>query len=51
VVRITPEAKAELFISGPHIVGLAFQGPKSMILATNNALFRVDVDIQGRPLP
>ena len=51
VVRITPDAQAELFLSGPSIVGVAFMGPKSMILATNNALFRVDVGIEGRPLP
>lgn len=51
VVRITPDAKAELFLSGPSIVGVAFMSPKSMILATNNALFRVAVGVEGRPLP
>jgi sugar lactone lactonase YvrE len=51
VVRITPELQSELFISGPSIVGLAFTSPKSMILATNNALFRVSVGVEGRPLP
>ena len=51
MVRITPDAKAELLLSGPSIVGLAFMAPKSMVLATNNALFRVEVGIQGRPLP
>ena len=51
VIRITPDAKAELFLSGPSIVGVAFMAPKSMILATNNALFRVAVGVQGRPLP
>jgi sugar lactone lactonase YvrE len=51
VVRITPDQKAELFLSGPGIVGLAFTPSKSMIVATNNALFRVDVGIRGKALP
>lgn len=51
VVRINPQREAELFISGPAIVGLAFSPSRSMILATSNALYRVDVNIQGRPLP
>lgn len=51
VVRITPDRKADLFLSGPSIVGVAFMAPKTMLLATNNSLYRVDVGIQGRPLP
>lgn len=51
VVRIDPDRKAELFLSGPNIVGLAFTPAKSLIVATNSALYRVDVGIQGRPLP
>jgi sugar lactone lactonase YvrE len=51
VVRITPDGKSELFLSGPSIVGLAFMSPKQMIVATNNALFRVNVGVEGRPLP
>ena len=50
VVRIPPDRKAELFLSGPGIVGLAFSPSKSLILTTTNALFRVDVGIKGRPL-
>ena len=50
VVRIAPGREAELFLSGPGIVGLAFAPSRSMILATTNALYRVDVAIQGRPL-
>lgn len=49
VVRINPDRKAELFLSGPGIVGLAFTPSRSMIVATSNALYRVDVDIQGLP--
>src|SRR5215469_14020186 len=51
VVRLNPEAQAELFLSGPAIVGLAFSPSKSLILATNNSLFRVDVGIEGRRIP
>ena len=51
VVRLTGDAKAELFLSGPSIVGLAFSPSGSMILATNNSLFRVDTGIQGRRIP
>jgi sugar lactone lactonase YvrE len=51
IVRIDRKANAELFVSGPNIVGLAFTPSKSMIVATSTSLYRVDVDIQGRPLP
>lgn len=56
IVRITPEANAELFLSGPSIVGLAFTPSKSMIVATNESsqrgpegsLYRVALGIEGR---
>lgn len=51
VVRITPERSAELFLSGPAIVGLAFTPSKALIVATNNSLFKVDVRIEGYPVP
>lgn len=51
VVRITQEAKADLFLSGPGVVGLAFTPSKAMVLTTNNALYRVDVGIRGKALP
>jgi len=50
VVRITPQREAQLFLSGPGIVGLAFSPSRAMIVATTNALFRVDVGIKGRTL-
>jgi hypothetical protein len=49
-VRITQEARPELFLSGPSIVGVAFAPSKSMILATANSLFRVHAGVAGRPL-
>ncbi len=51
VVRIGPDRQAELFLSGPNIVGLAFTPSRSMIAATTSALYRLDVDIAGKPLP
>ena len=50
VVRFDENAKPELFLSGPGIVGLAFSPSRSIMVATTNALFRVDADIAGRPL-
>jgi len=50
VVRIAPNRQADLFVSGPGIVGLAFTPSRSMVLATTNALYRADVGIKGRAL-
>jgi sugar lactone lactonase YvrE len=50
VVRIHPDRRAELFLSGPGVVGLAFSPSRSLIVATTNSLYRVDVGIKGRPL-
>jgi sugar lactone lactonase YvrE len=50
VVRIYPDRRADLFLSGPGIVGLAFAPSRSMVIATTNAVYRVDVGIKGRPL-
>src|ERR1039457_6052139 len=50
VVRIGQDRQAELFLSGPGIVGLAFTPSRAMIVATTNALYRVDAGIKGRPL-
>ena len=50
VVRVMPDEKAELFLSGPGIVGLAFTPSKALAVATTNALYRVDVGIKGRQL-
>jgi len=59
VVRISPEAHAELFLSGPSIVGVAFTPTKSLMVATNEStpsrgpdgsLYRVNLGIEGRPI-
>lgn len=51
IVRFDKSGHPEQFLSGPGIVGLAFTPSRAIILATQNALFRVDVEIAGRPLP
>ena len=45
VVRIDANRKAELYLSGPHIVGVAFSPGREMIVATNGALFRVAAEL------
>jgi sugar lactone lactonase YvrE len=47
VIRIDQNRHAELFLSGPGIVGLAFTPSRAMIVSTNNALYRVDVGVPG----
>jgi hypothetical protein len=50
VVRIYPDRRADLFLSGPGIVGLAFTPSRTMVVATTNAIYRVDAGIKGMPL-
>ena len=50
VVRLTPDAEAELIVSGIGIVGLAFTPHRSVILATNSSLIELFLDIEGMPL-
>jgi hypothetical protein len=48
--RLGAESHADLFLSGPGIIGMAFAPSRAMIVATTNGLYRVDVGIKGRPL-
>jgi hypothetical protein len=50
IVKITPQCKANLEVSGQGLVGLAFAPGKSAILATNNAVHHISWNIQGLPL-
>jgi sugar lactone lactonase YvrE len=50
IVKITPQGKANLEVSGQGLVGLAFAPNKSAILATNGAVHHISWNIQGRPL-
>jgi hypothetical protein len=51
IVRIGEDRCPELFVSGPNVVGLSFTPSRALVVATSNSLYRVDVNIAGRPLP
>lgn len=50
VIRFGDRDEPEQFLSGPGIVGLAFTPSRSIVVSTQNALFRVDAGIAGPPL-
>jgi IPT/TIG domain len=50
IVRITPQGRAELVLSGSSLVGLALQSSGRAILATTGALFTLDWDVRALPL-
>jgi sugar lactone lactonase YvrE len=47
VVRVTPEGEASLVLAGINIVGLAFSPLGTVILATNEAVYDVDLGVEG----
>jgi sugar lactone lactonase YvrE len=47
LVRITPQGKATLVLSGANLVGLAFSPLGATILATNEAVYDVDLGVEG----
>lgn len=51
IVRITPEGRAELVLSGMGLVGVALLPTSRAVLATNGALFSLDWNIEGLALP
>jgi sugar lactone lactonase YvrE len=50
IVKITPDRKASLVVSGHNLVGLAFAPGRSVVLATTNAVHHLAWDIEGRSL-
>jgi sugar lactone lactonase YvrE len=50
IVRLTPQAEAEVALGGSNIVGLALLPTHRAVIATNNALFTLDWDVEGPPL-
>jgi hypothetical protein len=50
IIRITPQAHAEVVLSGYGLVGMALQASGRAILATTGALFTLDWDVRGLPL-
>jgi sugar lactone lactonase YvrE len=51
IVRITPEGKADLVLGGTGLVGLALLPNRRAVLTTTDALFSLDWDVEGLPLP
>jgi hypothetical protein len=51
IVKITPQGKASLALSGQGLVGLAFAPGKAAILAGSGAVHRIEWGIQGLALP
>jgi sugar lactone lactonase YvrE len=47
IVKITPDAEAEMCVAGAGIVGICFNDHGDMILATNREIFRVPLGISG----
>lgn len=50
IVRVTPEGDAKLVLSGTNLVGLAFSPLGTTILATNEAVYDVDLGVEGLSL-
>jgi sugar lactone lactonase YvrE len=50
IVRITPDGKADLALSGSGLVGLALLTTRRAVLTTTDALFTLDWDVEGWPL-
>ncbi len=50
LVRVTPLGEATLVLSGANIVGLAFSPLGTTIIATNEAVYDVDLGVEGLTL-
>ncbi len=50
VVRITPDCEASLVLSGMNLVGLAFSPLGAAVLTTHDAVFDVDLGVEGLDL-
>ena len=47
VVRVTPNGEASLVLSGANLVGIAFSPHGTAVLATNDAVYDVDLGVEG----
>ena len=50
ILRITPEREASLAISGNNLIGLAFLPDAACALATRDAIYHLELGIDGRSL-
>lgn len=51
IVRVSTQREASLVLSGNNLVGLAFSPLGTAILATNEAVYDVDLGVEGMNLP
>jgi DNA-binding beta-propeller fold protein YncE len=47
LVRVTPQGEATLVLAGPNLVGVAFSPLGTAILATSDAVYDVDLGVEG----
>jgi len=47
LVRITPQGEARLAVAGANLIGVAFSPLGTTILATNEAVYSVDLGVEG----
>ncbi len=47
LVRVTPEGDAALVVAGVNLVGVAFSPLGTVVLATNEAVYDVDLGVEG----
>jgi sugar lactone lactonase YvrE len=50
IIRITPDRRASVALSGSNLVGLSFLEDGCAALATRDALYHVDLGVEGRKL-
>jgi sugar lactone lactonase YvrE len=50
LVRVTPQGEATLVVSGDNMVGVAFSPLGTTVLATNDAVYDVDLGVEGMHL-
>ncbi len=50
LVRVTPKGEASLVLAGVNLVGVAFSPLGTTILATNEAVYDVDLGVEGQHL-
>ena len=50
ILRISPQGRAELVVSGAGLVGLAFSRGHAAILTTTQSVYHLNWDVRGRPL-
>ena len=50
IVKITPAGEITQVIAGSNLVGLAFAPERTLILADNSGLYKLNFGVEGRPL-